>query len=407
MAPLDESPSLGAFRTTNWSLIEDARGPRSSGRRVALGEFFQRYLPALRAHLVLGKRLSRDQADDVLQAFFTAKIVSGNLLAGANPERGRLRSLLLKSLDRYLVSTVYRRRAEPDSFPDATDFEIDAPVDPFEVAWARQLLETTLREMRAECDAVDKQAIWGVFEARLLRPILVDAEPIDYRTLVERFELRSAEQAGNLLVTAKRMFCRRFASVAETFADDVESSEEVLSQVMRILSQARTLDWQAVADQLSLEASAEQAPSLSDTKPEMVASVLQQIPDARQGWPEVDCGPLLDHLLRGSASEWIGEQGAELTLGSVLTDPAPNIAHLEAIKTRSRQCLASDEPALPPDVYKAIYFASVAVGLVRCGKRITSIDTAVLRFGFESVATANWSPPVLRVVTRQAMEAIS
>ena len=55
------------FPTTHWSLVARAGRDATEVKRQALGELLVRYLPALRAHLVYGKRLSPEDADDLLQ----------------------------------------------------------------------------------------------------------------------------------------------------------------------------------------------------------------------------------------------------------------------------------------------------------------------------------------------------
>ena len=57
----------GRLPTTHWSLVARAGFTDNEARRDALGELLTRYLPALRAHLIHSKRLTDDEADDVLQ----------------------------------------------------------------------------------------------------------------------------------------------------------------------------------------------------------------------------------------------------------------------------------------------------------------------------------------------------
>ena len=60
--------TFGPFPQTQWSLVALAGGDQ--GRQsAALEEFLRRYLPALRSHLVHRRRLNRDEAEDLLQAF--------------------------------------------------------------------------------------------------------------------------------------------------------------------------------------------------------------------------------------------------------------------------------------------------------------------------------------------------
>ena len=67
--------SLGPFPVTQWSLVDRARRKDGSGFHEALTVLLRRYLPALRAHLVIEKRMPLQRAEDLLQGFVTDKII--------------------------------------------------------------------------------------------------------------------------------------------------------------------------------------------------------------------------------------------------------------------------------------------------------------------------------------------
>lgn len=409
----DGQSSLGGFRSTNWSLIDLARDPNTAQRRWALGEFFQQYQPALRAYLVLGKHLDRNRADDILQGFFADKILTGRLLKGATPERGKLRSLLLTSLNNYLISQIRADRSRGRAFSSDNACEVyepaaDGEVDPFELAWARQLLEKTFARMRSECEAQNKEHSWRLFEARLLRPMMTDSEPVEYQELVAELGFRSAEQAGNALVTAKRMFCRHFVEVAEEYSDQFESSEELLAELMTILNRARPIDWSSIADELNLKDSPTESSALLDTSPSLIASVLEKLPDPQSNWEASDHEPILQHVLSGPAADWgLGSDPAAGTLRDVLFDPTANVAHLDAIKREARVRMLAQDKFLPTEVCNAVYFTSIASALVHRQQRITRSDDSILKFGFGTVASSAWAPPFVRDLSNQALKLLS
>src|SRR6188508_2148538 len=97
------------FPPTQWSLIGRAREEDSKGKRPALDELLKRYLPALRVHLLIRRAGDEDAIQDLLQGFIASRILESNLIATAAPSRGKFRTLLLTSLDRYVVDQ--RRRA--------------------------------------------------------------------------------------------------------------------------------------------------------------------------------------------------------------------------------------------------------------------------------------------------------
>src|SRR5829696_3859701 len=89
------------FPTTRWTLIDLVRHEDSRGDRPALDELLRCYWPALRVHLAIRRAGTPDEIDDLLQGFIASRILDANLVATAVPSRGRFRTLLLTSLDRY------------------------------------------------------------------------------------------------------------------------------------------------------------------------------------------------------------------------------------------------------------------------------------------------------------------
>jgi len=78
--------------------------------------------------------------------------------------------------------------------------------------------------------------LWGVFEARVLGPLLDNAAPMPYEQLVKRFDLPSPSVAANLLITAKRMFGRMLHEVVcETVSTDRDVEPEI-RELKRILA---------------------------------------------------------------------------------------------------------------------------------------------------------------------------
>jgi hypothetical protein len=62
------------------------------------------------------------------------------------------------------------------------------------------------------------------------------AEPLDYATLVERFNLASPTQASNLLVTATRSFRKALREVIGEYEPDEKAVDEEIADLLRVLS---------------------------------------------------------------------------------------------------------------------------------------------------------------------------
>jgi RNA polymerase sigma-70 factor (ECF subfamily) len=245
MAINGDAPQPRSFQTTHWSLVARAGSASSQLQREALGLLIERYAPALRAHLMTRKGRTADEADDLLQAFLASKVVEQAIMAQAAPDRGRFRTFILTALDRFVVSQYRHQRARkryagPMVEADE-ELELPAPgASPdlaFEVAWGRNVVHEALRRMQEECERTGRVDIWGVFEARLVSPLLggdVAAVP-SYDELVGRFGFASPIQASNVLITAKRMFIRVIRGVVgeyELAEDHIDAEIAALKGIL-------------------------------------------------------------------------------------------------------------------------------------------------------------------------------
>src|SRR3954471_12003993 len=94
-----DADEINPFPQTQWTLLGRAGEVTSDGQRTALGDLLQRYMPALRTHLLLERRLPPQRADDLLQAFVSRKVLEQRLIRKADRGRGTFRSFLLRSLN--------------------------------------------------------------------------------------------------------------------------------------------------------------------------------------------------------------------------------------------------------------------------------------------------------------------
>ena len=227
--------------STHWSLVRRAGLDDLAARRAALGELLRRYLPAMRAHLVLGRRIAADRADDLLQGFVGDKVIEQMLFRQADERRGKFRSFLLVSLNHYVDSAFRKaqthkrggKRVVP--LADGADI-VDAapgPARAFDALWARALIHEVLAAMERGC--ADRPEIWGVFEARVL-PEMRGEKPLSYACLAERFAIQSPAQASNLLMTAKRMYARLLRQFIAEYESDAVSIEREIGNLRAALA---------------------------------------------------------------------------------------------------------------------------------------------------------------------------
>src|SRR4051794_24630552 len=94
----DSTPQWHSFPETSWTEIDNVKGQGTDGPRDALGKLVQRYRPALRARLVIEKRIASDRAAELLDGFIADRVVEHQLVARADRSRGRFRTFLLTAL---------------------------------------------------------------------------------------------------------------------------------------------------------------------------------------------------------------------------------------------------------------------------------------------------------------------
>ena len=211
-----------------------------------MGQLLETYRPAIRAYLLRRKRVRLQDVDDVIQGFFVSQVIERDLVARAEKERGKFRTFLLTALDHYFVSEIRKQTAKKRSPGSTLDVTVVDPTDTgprgdqgFEVEWARAIVKQAVDRMAKACQISKQDDVWGVFEARLYRPIYAGQPPTPYAELVRRFQLKSPAHASNMLVTAKRIFTRNLRSVIGEYAihDDDEIDQEI-ADLMQILTQS-------------------------------------------------------------------------------------------------------------------------------------------------------------------------
>jgi DNA-directed RNA polymerase specialized sigma24 family protein len=234
-----ETQDVAVFRpfpVTRWSLVVRAADTDAAIKRMALTELLEQYLPALRSYLRFSKHQNTDRADDLLQSFLASKVLDQDLIERADQRRGKFRTYLLTALDRFIVNQHRFDRAQKrspvrsESLDEAVEPASDdcEPADSFEVAWARQVLHRTIKQMQQECHGTGRDDLWLVFDARVLSPTLGNNPLVSYEDLVQRAGFSSPVRAANALVTAKRMFVRNLrAVIGEYEAEEAEIDEEI------------------------------------------------------------------------------------------------------------------------------------------------------------------------------------
>ncbi len=231
-----QGPSPGQFPTTRWSRVIQAGDPEAPQARESLAELCNAYWYPLYAY-IRRRGYGPEQARDLTQDFF-ARALEKNLLAEADPARGRFRSFLRTVCAHFLANRRDREHARKRGGGravlsiDAADaegrYELEladglTPERIFDRSWALTLLGRVLDQLGREYDEAGKTA---TFEA--LRGLLAGEPDVPSYAAVGA---RLGTSEGAARVAAHRLR-RRYGEllrqeIAATLAEPAEVDDEI------------------------------------------------------------------------------------------------------------------------------------------------------------------------------------
>jgi len=198
------------------------------------------------------KGYDNEQAKDLTQGFFHEVVLGRELIQQADRAKGRFRTLLLRALDRYLVSAhrkkTARKRIPQDiliSLEDSTFHELPEAAgnlnseEVFHYTWVCELLDRMLREVEAECRQRGMAMHWDLFHDRVLSPIITCTESPPLEELCHKYGIASTVKASNMIFPVKRRFqaaAKRL--LRKSVASEAQINEEML-ELMKFLAKGR------------------------------------------------------------------------------------------------------------------------------------------------------------------------
>ncbi len=230
------------YPTTIWTEIEQLPQADEATMLRMLDRLLRAYCGPLEAHLKFRFRATEEQAKDWLQSFVWKKVLLQNLLANASKDKGRFRSFLVSTLDNFVRGELRKKQlpTEPlDEVPEAAASARPAGTDPFDLAWARTVLAQAVQGTQHHCDHWDRgRLIWEVFRLRLYEPMITGHEPIPYKELVTRLGFKDDAEAGNALITAKRIFQTQLRAIIREYVKEEAAIEAEIRELIGIFSGA-------------------------------------------------------------------------------------------------------------------------------------------------------------------------
>ena len=95
---------------------------------------------------------------------------------------------------------------------------------------------------------------------------------------------------------------------------------------------------------------------------------------------------------------------ADPTIGHLLHHPQPPHELLDRLREFAKGAKDARDGGLPHEIARVLYFASIVAGLVRCGRRITSLGEESLRRGVDWSLGQEWIDPQTRALLLQGRE---
>ena len=230
---LDETHAR--FQTTCWTLVGEMGAGGDRCERAA-GELMRRYWPAVYAYL-RGSGKRREEAEEATQAFFAEVVLGRGLLERADPDVGRLRTLILTALKRHLIDQ-HRRASARGAGRVASIEAIEHEecdwgaysgdgVEAFERRWAVAQLEEAMRRCESHYLGIGKDGHWRVFEDRVYRPAVGGSSPTPLAELAPSCGFGApADAAAAVQVVKKRALALLREVVAESVRDPGEMERE-------------------------------------------------------------------------------------------------------------------------------------------------------------------------------------
>jgi hypothetical protein len=153
--------------------------------------------------------------------------------------------------------------------------------------------------------------------------------------------------------------------------------------------------------------------------PDMLSRLIAFDADSRALWPARALTQALDQQLKMRLDtltvmvppdERIGmvmlleECGPDLqTFADLLWHPRPPLELLRACKEFAKRAKHSRHSTVPPEIALLVYYGSIVAGLLRLGRRITTLGDEDLRQGINWVVRQQWVDPLIRQLFRDAL----
>ncbi|MFC1633572.1 RNA polymerase sigma factor [Planctomycetota bacterium] len=222
------------FPPTEWTKIHDP-----VRRESIYSELYTKYWKPLYFYL-RGRGFSNEEAKDLVQGFFTDKVLGQELIQKADRTRGRLRNFLLTAVRNYaIIAQRGKRSYQGLDEKSGKPTKISDPETQFNRAWAEELLQEVLRELKTECSRKGKVVHWQLFQEWLLEPD-VEATNVRLADIGARHGVTDPSRAYNMISNIKERFRTILWNHLLPLVDSEEEVDTEIADFINIFSQEPT-----------------------------------------------------------------------------------------------------------------------------------------------------------------------
>lgn len=228
-----------SFPETRWSLVLAASGDDLSKQREALAELCSQYWYPLYAY-VRRRGASPEDAQDITQGFFAHLLELKVIERLGGPDRGKLRSYLLTSIQNWMIKQYHKNAAQKrgsgtvfsmDSLSAEERYRlepthVDTPERLYERRWALTMLDQAIVRLRADYESAGKGDL-----AAVLIPMLSRGEA---KVPMAELALQAGVTEGHARVLLYRIRKHFRAALCEVIAQTVDGEANVAEELRHL-----------------------------------------------------------------------------------------------------------------------------------------------------------------------------
>jgi RNA polymerase sigma factor (sigma-70 family) len=237
-----ETPEAPNFERTRWSVILAAAAADSADEnaRRAMAELCKTYWRPIFS-FICRRGYSTEDAQDLTQDFFVM-VLGTDWLQHADPQRGRFRSFLLKSLQNFLSKAREKTKTQKrggharmiswDDWTAETPSQLAVPAEAldswapervFDLRWAATIAENALRKLREECEAKGRVRVFETLSGYLT----LERGEMSYAEVAGKSGMSEAEVKNQLHNLRRRYRWYLYNEVARTVDNPAEIEDEI------------------------------------------------------------------------------------------------------------------------------------------------------------------------------------